>query len=82
MLLFFSLQELLISLIGQLYVQTRCLLDIPSPTHPRSGLRLDFQINTLKALDLYDPLPTEVQTLLDNIKTIGKLGLFIIQTIY
>ncbi|MGR5912241.1 hypothetical protein ACT7DG_15265 [Bacillus cereus] len=70
----FSSQELLISIIGRLYVQTRHLLDMPSPTHPRSGLRLDFQINTLKSLNLYDSLPSEVKTLLDTINNDWEQG--------
>lgn len=63
----FSSQELLISLLGQSYVLNNNLIDSPAPTHPRSGLRLKFQLEILKSLQLYDALPKDIQDLLDEI---------------
>ncbi|MFJ1122349.1 hypothetical protein [Bacillus thuringiensis] len=64
----FSSQELLISVLGRNYILTNNLIDSPAPTHPRHGLRLSFQLETLKSLQLYDALPTSIQTVLDEIK--------------
>ncbi|ARP44303.1 MULTISPECIES: hypothetical protein [Bacillaceae] len=64
----FSSSDLLTSVVGTQIIQTGSLIDVPSHTHPRDGLRFKFQLSVLRKLKLYDPLHEKIKEILDTLE--------------